>query len=83
MKAPGSEVTLTYQTDAQVAAGDVVVTARTGRGYLVRSARRMRSSRPGSPCWSLRCVVLAPGDDTGEARRHPLHWWPRPRRRPR
>lgn len=79
MKPIGSEVKLTYQTAAEVAAGDAVVTVGTGRTYLVIAARRMRSSRPGPPCWALVCIV-AEAAPAGVVT-HPLFWWPRGKRR--
>lgn len=81
MKPIGAEVGLVYQTAAEVEPGHAVVAARTGRTYLVLAARRTSSRRPGPSVWALRCLVT--GDAPPDAVRHPLHWWPRPRRRPR
>ena len=77
MKPIGAAVKLTYQTDEDVEPGEAIVAVRTGRTYLVTTARRMRSSRPGPPCWSVGCIV-AEAVPAG-VKAHRLFWWPRGR----
>lgn len=84
MKPPGSVVTLGYDNDDEVEAGDVIETS-TGRRYLVHEARRVRR-RPGVAVrwrfrWRLQCVVLDPDEAHPEgARVHELVWYDRGRR---
>lgn len=76
----GEEVNLVpYDTQRVVMAGDYVVTARGTSAYLVVRARRVRSRHPDR--WALRCVRIDPAEVPGDARVHPLHWYPRHRRR--
>jgi hypothetical protein len=79
MTAPvGAVVGIFYDAPRAVAQGDVLVT-RTGRTYLVVSARKQkRGTHVGR--WHLRCLVQS-APPLG-ARIHPLHWYPRGRRTP-
>lgn len=76
----GQEVQLApYDTSRVVMEGDYVVTARGTSAYLVVRARRVRGRYPDR--WTLRCVRIDPAAVPGDARVHPLHWYPRGRRR--
>lgn len=79
--APGREVGLYLDTRMPLDVGDEVVTAKTGRRYLVVKIRvQQRGVHVGRK--HLRCVVLAP-----DAPRDPdsrvvrISWYARPRRR--
>jgi hypothetical protein len=75
----GEQVSLNpYDTGRVVMEGDYVVTAKGTSAYLVLRARRVRSRYPNR--WALRCVRIDPDDVPGDARVHPLHWYPRRRR---
>jgi hypothetical protein len=80
VKPAGSVCRLTYQTPEVVEVGDAIVTATTGRAYLVIAARRMRSKKPGM--WMLDCIVADELPPDG-VRVHPLVWWSRERKTPR
>ena len=76
----GTPCTLTYDTDREVAIGDVVQTvARQPAHYLVTGARRVRGAHYPHR-WSLECVRIGPGDVDEDAVIHVLHWYPRGRK---
>lgn len=69
MRPPGATVRLRYRTPEVVTEGDFIVSAATGRSYVVEEARP-RKQRDG---YNLLCVVLPP-DAEVEGDIHWM-WW--------
>jgi hypothetical protein len=76
VKQPGEPATLYYDSNANVAVGDIVQT-NTGRRYLVVECRHGTGTRHPTR-WHLQTVVME-GTDPGppEATVHFLHWYRR------
>lgn len=76
-KPPGSEVGLYYDAERRVLIGDEIVTATTGRRYLVLAVRiQMRGEHEGRQ--HLRCVVLADDHERDpDSGVHTVHWYRR------
>lgn len=78
---PGAEVRLTWDGSAYCELGDELVTATTGRRYLVVGLRQQTKGIHAGR-WHLRCIVLAPDHPRDpDSTVHRIAWYPRRRRR--
>lgn len=76
----GTYCKLYYDSPRDIREGDVLCTMAASFYRVVGVRRQERGKHAGR--WHLECVRIGPGDVEEDDTVHPLHWYPRDRRRP-